>query len=394
MKNYISTINENGSIAVDDTILIKGVPSTAGSRMLESFVPLFSATAVQKLEKAGYEIAGKTNVGEFGLDLMGEFSHFENQSGKLFGAAAQLVADKKVKAALSVDLNGAPRRAAVISDVSFIKPTYSTVSRYGVIPCACSGEQIGVCAGNVEDVKEILSVIAGYDGKDGTSQRNESYEYDTDLEVKGTKVCIIKELVDSADGETKKNIENYKNALIKSGVTVEEISTDIAKAAQSAWQILMCAETCNNLSRYDGVKFGYRTPNYSNIDELYVNTRTEGFNFLTKATVIYGSQALSKDRYKEGYEKSLKIRRIAVEKMKEIFKSYDAILTPACSKTEYESYDIKDAFVKVFEESEYTALASITGMPALVNKKVQLMGNYYDESMLLSLAKAAERVCD
>ncbi|MBE6904132.1 MAG: hypothetical protein E7480_05945 [Ruminococcaceae bacterium] len=389
--NYISQINEKGNIAVDDTILVKGTPATAGSRMLENFTPLFSATAVERLEKKGYTISGKTNVGEFGLDLVGEFSYFENDTLK--GAAAELVADKKVKAALCVDLNGSPRRAAALSGVKFIKPTYSTVSRYGVIPCASSAEQIGVMAGSISDIKEILTVIAGHDEKDGTSLKNKSYDYDTDLEIKGAKVCIIKELLENVDEATKSYIENYKNALIKKGVIVEEISSDIAKLANSAWQILMCAETCNNLSRYDGVKFGYRTPNYSNIDELYVNTRTEGFNFLTKATIIYGSEALSKGRYTECYDKSLRIRRIVVEKMKEIFKGYDAVLLPAISKAEYKPYDIKDAFVKVFEESVYTAIPSITGMPALVSNKVQLMGNYFDESMLLSLAKATEGVC-
>ena len=147
---YIIKINDAGKIAVDDTILVKDVPATAGSKMLEQFKPLFSAEAVVRLENAGYKISGKTNVGEFGLDLLGETSCYGKAEGKLEGAAASLVAAGEAFAALNVDLNGAPRRAAAVSGVDFIKPTYGTVSRYGVIAAACSGEQIGVTAKNAE----------------------------------------------------------------------------------------------------------------------------------------------------------------------------------------------------------------------------------------------------
>ena len=374
-------------IAIDDTILVKGMPATAGSKMLENFTPLFTAEAVERLEKKGYTIAGKTAVGEFGLDLVGEGS-----TGNLRGDAAEKVASGEVDAALAVDLNGSPRRAAALSGVCFVKPTYGTVSRYGVISCAASGEQIGVYAKTAENCAEVLSVIAGYDAKDGTSLKNEAYDYDTKLDVKGAKICIAKDLYDRADAETRAKIDAFAAKLRENGAVLEEVSLDFADLANTAWQILMCAETCNNLSRYDGVKFGYRTPNYSNIDELYVNTRSEAFNFLTRAVIVYGSEALSKGRYTACYDKSLRIRRIIVEKMKAIFAGFDAILAPACGATEYQSFDGKDAFMKVFSESVYTAISSITGMPAVVSGGVQLMGNYFDESMLLSLANVAEGV--
>ncbi|MBQ3055236.1 MAG: hypothetical protein IJC88_03945 [Oscillospiraceae bacterium] len=374
-------------IAIDDTILVAGMPATAGSKMLENFTPLFTAEAVERLTANGYAVAEKTAVGEFGLDLVGE-----STTGKLLGDAAEKVAAGTVDAALAVDLNGSPRRAAALSDVTFVKPTYGTVSRYGVISCAASGEQIGVYAKTADSCAEVLAKIAGHDAKDGTSLRNDSYDYDTALDVQGTKVAIAKDLYDRADAETKAKIDKFAEALRAKGVTVEEVAFDFADIANTAWQILMCAETCNNLSRYDGVKFGYRTPNYSNIDELYVNTRTEAFNFLTKSVIIYGSEALSKGRYTECYDKSLRIRRVIVERMKAIFASYDAILAPACKSTSYQAYDCKEAFMKVFAESVFTAPASITGMPAVVSGGVQLMGNYFDESMLLSLAKVTEGV--
>jgi len=389
---YINEINAAGKIAVDDTILVKDVPATAGSKMLENFKPLFSADSVERLEKAGYEIAGKTNVGEFGLDLLGETSYFEpaTENGSLVGAAASLVASGKVKAALNVDLNGAPRRAAAISGVDFIKPTYGTVSRYGIIACACSGEQIGVTAANADDVKEILTVIAGHDAKDGTSLPAEKYEYSTSEDVSAMKICIVKELYDSASADVKANVDAYAESLRKLGATVETVSLDIVEQAKTAWQILMAAETTNNLSRFDGVKYGYRTPEYKNIDELYVKSRSEAMGFLTKATIIYGSDVLAKAKYEKCYDKSLRIRRIVCDKVREVLAKYDAILTPVCSQTSYKPYDVLEAFSKVYEESVYTAIPSITGMPAMVTKGVQLISDSYKESVLLSIAKSVE----
>lgn len=389
---YINEINAAGKIAVDDTILVKDVPATAGSKMLENWKPLFSAEAVERLEKAGYDIAGKTNVGEFGLDLLGETSYFapETENGNLVGAAAALVASGKVKAALNVDLNGAPRRAAAVSGVDFIKPTYGTVSRYGIIACACSGEQIGVTAANAEDAKEILAVIAGHDSKDGTSLPAEKYEYSTGEDVFAMKICIVKELYDAASAEVKANIDAYAESLKKIGAAVETISIDIVSQAQTAWQILMAAETTNNLSRFDGVKFGYRTPEYKNIDELYVKSRSEAMGFLAKATIIYGSDVLAKAKYEKCYDKSLRIRRIVCDKVREVLAKYDAILAPACSQVSYKPYDALESFEKVYAESLFTAIPSITGMPAMVTKGVQLMADSYKESVLLSIAKSVE----
>ena len=391
MKYYATKICEKGTIAVDDTLLVKDAVATAGSRILDGFKPLFSAEAVVRLEEKGYAVSGKAHTGEFGLDLVGEFSYYAPQEEKLEGAAAALVKNGDVKAALGVDMNGSTRRAAALAGVDFLKPTYGTVSRYGVISCAASGEQVGVFAQNAEGVKEIISVIAGHDDKDGTSLPQKEYEYSTDIAVAGKKVCIVKELLEKADDATKANVIKYADALKANGVEVEEISWNFFDLANTAWQILMCAETCNNVSRYDGVKYGHRTEQYRNIDELYVKSRTEGFNFLTKAVILYGSDVLSKNRYKDCYDKSLRVRRVIADATKDLLEKYDAILAPVCSKTEYTAYDIKDAFTKVFEESVFTALPNLIGTPALVSGGVQLMGKHFDESVLLSLANSVER---
>ena len=392
MKYYATKINEKGNIAVDDTILVKDLPCTAGSRILEGFKSLFSAEAVTRLEDKGYTISGKTHVGEFGLDLCGEFSYYSEKEETIKGAAAELVKNGEIKAALGVDMNGAPRRAAALSKVCFLKPTYGTVSRYGVVSTAASGEQLGVYANGVETIKEIMEVIAGHDDKDGTSLKDAAYDYKCDAEVKGKKVCVVKELLEKADENTKSAVLDYAKKLETQGVIVEEISLDFFDNANTTWQILYTAETCNNVSRYDGVKFGFRAEEYRNIDELYVNSRTQGFNFLTKAVILYGSDVLSKNRYDDCYGKALKVRRVIAEKMAELYNTYDAVLTPACSKTEFKEYSINDAFTKVFSEGLFTSVANLTGLPALVSGGVQLMGNHFSETTLLSLAYAVERM--
>lgn len=385
MAKYITEIKGQGNIAVDDTILVKDYPATAGSKMLRNFVPLFSAEAVERVIAAGYTLSGKTAVGEFGLDLYGETSTND------ICAAATLVADGEVKAALNVDLNGAPRRAAAIKGVTFVKPTYGTVSRYGIISCAASGEQIGVTAKSADTAAEVLGVIAGHDAKDGTSLKQDKYEYSTDSSAKGMKVALVKELYAAADAAVKAKIDSAVAAYKKAGAEVEEISVSNLDEIKTAWTILMSAETTNNLSRFDGVKYGYRTEKYKNIDELYVGSRTEAFGFLTKATIIYGSDVLSKGRYEVCYDKALKIRRKAVETLGELFAKFDALLMPAYSKADAQTYDIADAFTKVYEESLFTAPASITGMPAVVTKGVQLVGNYFADAKLLALAKTLEK---
>ncbi len=391
---YISVIDKKGNIAVDDNILVKGVLSTAGSHILDGFTPLFSAEAVTKLENKGYKIAGKSNVGEFGLDLLGETSYYGAlvEDGKIKNAAAKAVASGEVEAALCVDINGSPRRAAAVENLTFLKPTYSTVSRYGVIACMCSAEQIGVMAKDSKKVSEVMSVIAGHDDKDGTSDPTERYTYSAYEDIKGKKACIIKELLDAADDAVKSKVLAYKQKLEALGVTVDEVSLSIIPAAQSAWQILLSAETCNNLSKFDGVKYGYRTSNFKNIDDIYVNTRTEGLGLLAKSVILYGSDVLSKGRYEVCYDKAMRVRRVVTEELKKIFENYDLVLSPAASCDSFAEYDLNGAFEKVFAESKYTVLASLAGTPALVTSGVQLLADAFKENTLLSVTKAVEEV--
>ena len=204
MKMYIAETEKSvKNIVVDDMILTTDMPTSAGSRMLDGYMSLFEAEAVTKLTEAGYKVYAKANTGEFGLDLMGETSFYGpvEADGVLTTAAAQAVKSGDAMAAVTLEVNGASARGAALAGLTFVKPTYGTVSRYGVISCAASGEQLGVYAKDASGVAEIMSVIAGHDDKDGTSLPEKSYNYET-LDAKGKKVCIVKELLEKADAES------------------------------------------------------------------------------------------------------------------------------------------------------------------------------------------------
>ncbi len=384
---YINKFDSVGAkaVALDDMIQTTEIPTTAGSKMLKNFTSLFEAEVVTKLKAAGYSIAGKANVGEFGIDLLGETSHFGAviADGKLTSASAELVKAGDVAAAINFDVNGAPRRAAAISDLVFIKPTYGTVSRYGTIPAVCSGEVVGVLAKDAASAKDALAAIIGHDDKDGTSLPAEQCVL---KDGKIAKVAVVSALADMADETTAAKIDAAKAKLAAAGVEVVTIDGEILKAAKVAWTICLSAELCNNVSRYDGVKYGHRSENYTNIDELYTNSRTEAFGELTKLTILYGSETLSTENYKKVYDKALRIRRVIAEAFAAIFADVDAILMPACSKTAYTEADTADKTM-VFEEAVFTAPASLTGLPALVAGGVQLVGPAFSDGALLSLAE-------
>ena len=266
------------------------------------------------------------------------------------------------------------------------------MSRYGIIPTACSGEQVGVCAADAESIRDILTAISGYDSKDGTSLPTEKYDYSVDISIAGIKLAAMQELYDAADESVKEKINKYISKLKSIGVFVDFVSVPEVKAYATAWQIMLSAETCNNISRYEGVKFGYRTPEYKNIDDLYVKSRTEGMGFHIKMNVLYGSDVLSKNKYIDCYDKSLRIRRLASEKMKEIFSDYDAVICPVMSISFLPEYSLLETFERTKKELLFTAVPNLIGIPAMVTEGVQLWAPAYGESLLLSIASKIERM--
>ena len=398
MKLYLSQKEQSGgkSIVLDDMILTTEFPTTAGSRMLDGYVSLFEAEVVSKLKKADFTVSGKANVGELSLGLLGETSYFgavTDKNGNLSLAISEILKTTDVFAAIGLDANGALRRSAAQSSQICVKPTYGTVSRFGTVSVACSGEAVCVSARSVSDAQSILDVIVGHDDKDGTSlSEAECARVRSNADFNAIKkVALASSLVSSVDADTKAKIDAAIAALKKNGVEVEQIDDSLLLAAKTAWNILMCAELCNNVSKYDGIKYGYRSKNYTNIDELYTNSRTEAFGELLKTAILFGSEALSTENYTPVYDKALRIRRVICERFAEIFASYGAVLMPVCSKTSYSENDVKENKYISFDEALYTAPASISGLPAVVVGGIQLVGPAFSENALFELAKICER---
>ena len=383
------------AIVLDDMILTTEFPTTAGSKMLEGYKSLFGAEVVSKLKNAGFDIAGKANVGEISLGLLGETSYFgsvTDENGGLSLAISEILKTTDVFAGVGLDAGGALRRSAALSGQVAIKPTYGTVSRFGTISVACSGEAVCVTARNAADAQSVLCAIIGHDDKDGTSlSEAECRRLSADAPFESIKkVAVAKSLAQSADEATRAKIHAIVDAFKANGIEVEPVDDSILLAAKTAWNVLMSAELCNNVSRYDGIKYGYRSKNYTSIDELYTNSRSEAFGELLKATILFGSESLSTENYMPVYDKSLRIRRVICERFAEIFASYGAILMPVCSRTVYTDADVKANKYISFDEAAYIAPASISGLPAVVFGGAQLVGPAFSENALLELVKIFE----
>lgn len=373
-------------ILLDDMIMTTDMPTTAGSRMLAGYTSLFEATAVTLLREAGYGVAAKAAVGEFGFDLIGETAAggpTVNAEGALALPIAEAVATEGCPA-LALDTNGAPRRGAAQRDLLFLKPTYGVVSRFGTVPVACSGEAVGIMTKTAAECKDVFTVIAHHDDRDGTSQPEELCEA---AKAAGTvrRVAVPAEL----DNET---TDALKAALLASGVELVPISMPELSAASEAWNVLMSAELCNNVSRYDGVKYGYRTGKFTNIDELYTGSRTEAFGPVLKRTILFGSETLSTENYGRMYDRCLRLRRLVSEAFARVFGEFDAVLLPAVSRMAYTPEELAENPNLVFLENRYTAPASLTGLPSLVLRGAALVGPAFRDGALLALAEELEEV--
>lgn len=398
MNLYLSEKKEalGAAVVLDDTILTTEFPTTAGSKMLEGYNSLFDAEVVEKLKKGGFAIIGKANIGELSLGLLGETSYFgtvTDENGNLSRASSEILKSGEAEAAVGLDANGSVLRSAAVSGQVCIKPTYGTVSRFGTVSVACSGETVCVSSLTVDGARNVLDCIVGHDDKDGTSLSEDKCA----LLKKGAefnsikKVAIAASLVNSCDAAVKAKIDAVVEILEKNGICVEAVDDSLLLCAKTAWNVLMSAELCNNVSRYDGIKYGYRSKNYTNIDELYTNSRTEAFGELLKMTVLFGSESLSTENYMPVYDKSLRIRRLICEKFAEIFESFGAILMPVCSKAFYTETDVKENKYISFDEATYTAPVFISGLPAVVVGGVQLVGSAFSENALCELAKMIEK---
>ena len=383
MKLFLekSKASEN-AIVLDDMILTRDMPTTAGSKMLEGYMSLFDASVVEKLLEKGYDISGKANVGEFSLDLLGETSYFgeTEENGELKSALSEIIKSNDAASGISLEVNGSSIRGAALSGLKLLKPTYGVVSRFGTIPAACSGDTVCITAKDLATIKEIYSVIAGNDKRDGTSLPETMI--DDAKQVKPIKkIGVLTAFLENASDDVKALIESFK---ANTDAEFTEISDKDLLLAAPAWNTLMSAELCNNVSKYDGVKYGYRSPDYKTIDELYTNSRTEAFGYLTKSTILFGSETLSDENYMKVYDKALRIRRVISEYLENIFKDYDLLLLPASSKTSYTVNEAKENPYIAYEESLYIAPSMISGNPVLVTDGIQLIGNKLSDMSLIN----------
>ena len=377
------------AVVFDDMFLTVDMPTTAGSKMLEGYKSLFEAEVLTRLKAAGYAVAGKTKVGEFGADLLGETCYFgaEYENETLQYPAALAVNSGDTKAAVVLDVNGAPRRGAAQAGLVALKPTYGRVSRFGTIPVACSGETVSVIAKNAADCREVFAAMAGHDSKDGTALPEAMVEAGKAAVTKKNKVVVVTSMLKDADEAVQGKIAAVTDEFTKNGMEVVTVDADTIAYAGAAWNILMSAELCNNVSRYDGVKYGYRTKNYTNIDELYTNSRTEAFGDFLKSAILFGSETLSTENYKKVYDKALRVRRVISETMNALLADCDALVMPAASKMAYGKAMVENDKYLPYKENFFTAPASITGLPVVVAGGVQLVGKAFSEDVLLDLAE-------
>ncbi len=397
MKLYTAKTDSTAArrIVADDMILTKDIPTAAGSKMLDGYTSLFEAEVLTRLSAKGYGLVGKADVGEFAIDLVGETScnGAPVVDGKLANAAAEILKAGDAEAAVTLDVNGSVRRAAAQNGLVSVKPTYGTVSRYGTIPVACSGETVSILSATVANCRDALDAVVGHDDKDGTSLAQElCAKLKKDAESAPLRrVALLKSMTQGIGADVQGKLDAFCDILRKNGVEVCEADDSVIAASRVAWNILMSAELCNNVSRYDGVKYGYRAENFSGIDELYTNTRTEAFGELLKTAILFGSETLSTENYMKVYDKALRTRRVIAEAFAQLFENFDAVIMPACSTLAYTEAQVQENKYISFEENFYTAPASITGLPAVVAGGVQLVGSAFSENALFRAAELYEK---
>ena len=395
-------------VGLKDNICYKGHKVSASSKILEGFESLYSATVVERLIAEDAIIIGRLNCDEFAMGSSNENSAFGNVLNPLnnscvpggsSGGAAAAVAAGLCHVSLGSDTGGSIRQPASFTGTVGLKPTYGRVSRYGLIAYASSFDQIGPITKTVQDAALILEVISGKDKHDNTcsSEKVESYSSQIN-ETKKYKIAYIKECVEAEgiDSEVKQIILNQIETLKSLGHSVEAISFPYLDYLVPTYYVLTTAEASSNLSRFSGIHYGHRTQITSDLENTYKKSRSEGFGKEVKRRIMLGTFVLSSGYYDAYYSKGQKVRRIIHEKTKDVFKTFDFILTPSTPGTAFEFGKNSADPIKMYLEDIFTVQANIAGIPAIsvpcgnhsngLPVGLQLMCNYFEESKLLNLA--------
>jgi len=401
-------------IAIKDNICTEGVNTTCASKMLEDFIPPYDATVVKKLLAEDAIIIGKTNMDEFAMGSSNENSAFKKTlnprdltrvPGGSSGGSAAAVAGKMAPVSLGSDTGGSIRQPAAFCGVVGLKPTYGLVSRFGLIAFGSSLDQIGPFSNSVEDSAYILNIISGTDQYDSTSIRDlKEIDYTSSLKegIKGMKIGVPEEFFgEGLDEEIKTSVNNSLEALKELGAEVEIFSLPIIKDGLAAYYIMSSAEASTNLSRYDGIRYGYKSPNYTNIDELMENSRSEGFGPEVKRRIMMGTYALSSGYYDAYYSKADKFRTKLKHDLKETFKKYDLIVGPVSPVLPFKIGEKNTDPLAMYLADIYTITANLGGNPAIsipsgISKEglpigIQLMGDMLCEEKIFKAAYSLEQ---
>lgn len=400
-------------VAIKDNMCTKDMLTTCSSKILGNFYPVYTAEAVINLEKAGTVIIGKTNMDEFAMGSTTETSAYgvtrnpwnENHvPGGSSGGSCAAVAAEECSYALGSDTGGSIRQPSSFCGVTGIKPTYGTVSRYGLIAYGSSLDQIGPVAKDVTDCATILETIASYDPKDSTSVKREDYDFTSALkdDVKGMRIGIPKTyLGEGLDHEVKEAVLAAAKVLEEKGALVEEFDLGLVDYAIPAYYVIASAEASSNLARFDGVKYGYRTPDYDGLHNMYKKTRSEGFGAEVKRRIMLGSFVLSSGYYDAYYLKALKTKALIKKAFDKAFEKYDVIVAPAAPTTAPELGKSLSDPIKMYLGDIYTISVNLAGLPGItipVGKDskglpvgMQLIGNCFEENKIIQTAYTFEQ---
>ena len=400
-------------VAIKDNMCTEGVLTTCSSKILYNFVPTYSSEAVKNLEAAGAVMIGKTNMDEFAMGSTTETSAFgvtrnphnpEHVPGGSSGGSCAAVAAEECSFALGSDTGGSIRQPSSFCGVTGIKPTYGTVSRYGLIAYGSSLDQIGPIAKDVTDCATILEIISSYDKKDSTSVKRDDTDFTSALveDVKGMKIGIPRDYFsEGLDSQVKEAVLKAAKALEEKGAIVEEFDLSLVEYAIPAYYVIASAEASSNLSRFDGVKYGYRTEEYEGLHNMYKKSRSEGFGPEVKRRIMLGSFVLSSGYYDAYYLKALRTKALIKQAFDRAFEKYDVILSPAAPTTAPKIGDSLSDPIKMYLGDIYTISVNLAGLPGMTvpcgkDDKglpigLQIIGNCFQEKTIIRAAYTYEQ---
>ncbi len=407
-------------IAQKDIFCAKGWQTTCGSKMLANFIAPYDAHVISQFDAVGAVNLGKTNMDEFAMGSSNETSYFgsvknpwsfDRVPGGSSGGSAAAVAARLCAAATGTDTGGSIRQPASLCGLTGLKPTYGVVSRFGMIAFASSLDQAGPMAKNAEDCALMMNVMAGFDERDSTSLNREKEDYTRDLNkpLQGLKIGLPKEFfADGLDANVGKVIESAIAEYKKLGAEIVEISLPNTGLSIPVYYVLAPAEASSNLSRYDGVRYGHRTAEYTDLMDMYCKSRAEGFGAEVKRRILIGTYVLSAGYYDAYYLKAQQIRRLIAQDFVEAFKQCDVIMGPAAPSTAFKAGEKVDDPVAMYLQDIYTISTNLAGLPGMSvpagfaqsdDKKLlpvglQIIGNYFDEARMLNVAHQYQQVTD